>query len=335
MAAREIKIAVRRKNIRDQRKNIPDRRKELAGERENVREYSGSAAGPGIGSLDLGWAMRIVGSTPRDQVETQPCEGPPVSLANAQDVGALLREARERHGVSLDRLAQITRIRASLLRAIESNDIDHIPQAIFLRGYLRAYAREIGLDPEETVRCYLDQFAPAEATVENQTPPVQNAVDGIAPEVIWRALRNVAGLVVIAVIVILYGIGSRQPEPAVPGAGPAATAPAAPARQEVGTTGSGASAPVAAAGHVIHVALRANGDCWVSAKVDGAQVVYKLLHAGDARTFDVKGEAVLHLGDPAAASLSIDGVAARPLGAAAVPVTLHITKDNFRSYLQR
>lgn len=279
--------------------------------------------------------MRIVGSTPPELVPAQQSERPPVSLIDARNVGALLREARERRGISIDRLAQITKIRTPFLRAIEANDLDGVPQTVFVRGYLRAYAREVGLDPEETVRSYLEQFAPPEPTVENQTPHVENAPSGVEPDVNWRALRNVVGVAAIAIIVILYGIGSRHTGPAAPSSSPAAGAPAAAPRPEVGTAGSSAPAAVAGAGHVLHVGLRTTADCWVSANVDGTQVVYKLLRAGDERAFDVKDQAVLHLGDPAAASLSIDGAAARPLGAAGVPITVRITKDNFRDYLRR
>ena len=279
--------------------------------------------------------MRIVGTTTRDLVETQPSEGPPVSLSDAQNVGALLREARERRGFSLDRLAQITRIRASLLGAIESNDISAVPQAIFLRGFLRAYAREVGLDPEVTVRCYLDQFEQPDEAVGNPTASVQNPDPGAQPEMNWRALGNIAGVTVITVLVMLYGIGRWHTKPVAPSPAPAAVSRAPEAHPEVGTAGSAATTAVGAAGHVLHVALRTTGDCWVSATVDGTQVVYKLLPPDDARAFDVKDEIVLHLGDPAAASLSIDGAAARPLGTAGVPATVRITKENFRDYLRR
>lgn len=278
--------------------------------------------------------MRIVGSSARDVVESQPPDRAPVSLKNAQDVGGLLREARERRGISLDRLAQSTRIRMSLLHAIESNQIDAIPQAIFLRGFLRAYAREVGLDPEQTVQCYLDQFAPPPTAVENPTPTVQNAPYGAGQEINWRAIRTLGGLLVIAIVVILYGIGSWHTRPGASPATPAAP-PAASAPQEVGTAGSTATAPVAAAGHVLHVALKTTATCWVAATADGTQVVYKLLPAGEQRAFDVKEQAEVRIGNPAAVDLSIDGVPVRTLGPAGQAVSLRITKDNFRDYLKR
>ena len=74
------------------------------------------------------------------------------------DVGAALREARERRGISLEELARTTKIGVATLRALERNQVDHLPGGIFLRGFLRAYARQVELDPEDTVRRYLAQF---------------------------------------------------------------------------------------------------------------------------------------------------------------------------------
>ena len=71
------------------------------------------------------------------------------------DVGAELREARERRGISLEELARITKIGVATLRALERNQVDHLPGGIFLRGFLRAYARQVELDQEDTVRRYL------------------------------------------------------------------------------------------------------------------------------------------------------------------------------------
>lgn len=279
--------------------------------------------------------MRIVEHAAREVVDTPPPEPGCAALAGTDRVGALLRDARERRGLSVEGLAQITRIRASVLRAIESDALDALPPSIFLRGFLRAYAREVGLDPEETVRGYLRQFEAAAPTVENPTDRVENADTRVEPDVNWRALRNVGGLLVLAGIVIAYGIAVSRSQPSAPPASAASARPAPESRPEIGTGGSTSPVPVASAGHVLHLALRTKGDCWVSAKVDGAQLVYKLLAAGEQRAFDVKDEAVLHFGDPAAVTLSIDGAASRPLGAAGVPVTLHITKDNFREYLTR
>ena len=58
-----------------------------------------------------------------------------------------LRHARERLGLSLRDISDRTKIRTSILSSIERNEIDRLPPPIFTRGFVRAYAREVGLDP--------------------------------------------------------------------------------------------------------------------------------------------------------------------------------------------
>ena len=74
------------------------------------------------------------------------------------DVGAALRDAREQRGISLDELSRTTKISVATLRALERNQIDRLPGGIFVRGFLRACAHEVGLDVEDTVQRYLAQF---------------------------------------------------------------------------------------------------------------------------------------------------------------------------------
>jgi len=61
-------------------------------------------------------------------------------------VGEALKAAREYHGVSLERLAEITKVRANYLAAIEEMRLADLPSRPFVAGYIRAYARALGLD---------------------------------------------------------------------------------------------------------------------------------------------------------------------------------------------
>jgi transcriptional regulator with XRE-family HTH domain len=61
-------------------------------------------------------------------------------------VGEALKGAREYHGVTLERLAEITKVRAPYLAAIEEMRLSDLPSRPFVAGYIRAYARALGLD---------------------------------------------------------------------------------------------------------------------------------------------------------------------------------------------
>ena len=63
-------------------------------------------------------------------------------------VGQQLRQARETFSLTLDQVAHVTRIRHHYLRAMEADDFGALPSATQARGFLRAYATFLKLDPE-------------------------------------------------------------------------------------------------------------------------------------------------------------------------------------------
>src|SRR6267142_6318229 len=81
------------------------------------------------------------------------------------DFGTKMKRAREARGVSLREIATATKLSVSALEALERNDIARLPGGIFTRGFVRSYAAEIGLDPEQTVREFLTQFPHDSVTV--------------------------------------------------------------------------------------------------------------------------------------------------------------------------
>src|SRR5580765_7884282 len=91
------------------------------------------------------------------------------------DFGSRLREARERRGITLRQIASATKISVGVLEALERNDISRLPGGIFSRAVVRAYAIEIGLDPEETIQEFIAQFPQDSVTAGHpQTRPVED-----------------------------------------------------------------------------------------------------------------------------------------------------------------
>jgi cytoskeletal protein RodZ len=68
--------------------------------------------------------------------------------------GSLIREARESAGLSLDDVAQVTKIRASILSAMEDDDFSHCGGDVYARGQLRSIASAIGIDPADVLASY-------------------------------------------------------------------------------------------------------------------------------------------------------------------------------------
>lgn len=69
----------------------------------------------------------------------------------AEAFGRYLARERELRGIALDHVAEVTRISLDRLRALEDGQIQRIPGRVFVVGYIRAYARCVGLSPDEAV----------------------------------------------------------------------------------------------------------------------------------------------------------------------------------------
>src|SRR5687768_12093764 len=140
------------------------------------------------------------------------------------DVGATLRRARTRKGLTLDQLARATKISVPALDALENNDFDRLPATIYTRGFLRVYAREVGLDPEETVDDYLEQFeAPRFAPAEPVREPAQGVGQQTATTDVAQAThrsafspRPIFALAAVVVVAIGYVVFSRNNRNATP-----------------------------------------------------------------------------------------------------------------------
>ncbi|MGM0549149.1 MAG: helix-turn-helix domain-containing protein [Bacillota bacterium] len=70
------------------------------------------------------------------------------------ELGSLLKKAREEKGLSLADIQEETKIREKYLRAIEKNEFDLLPAKVYLKVFIKGYAREVGLDYQELLKKY-------------------------------------------------------------------------------------------------------------------------------------------------------------------------------------
>jgi transcriptional regulator with XRE-family HTH domain len=80
--------------------------------------------------------------------------------------GPNLRRARIQRGVTLDAIAAATKISTDLLSGLEQNDFSRWPTGIYARAYIRAYATEIGVDPEGVVDDFCRWFPQGDRRAE-------------------------------------------------------------------------------------------------------------------------------------------------------------------------
>jgi cytoskeletal protein RodZ len=278
------------------------------------------------------------------------------------EIGTELRNARIARGLSLSEISARTKIGVGTLTLIENNQFDRLPSGVFTRGFLMAYAREVGGDPSEIAAHYTTELRAQQeerererraaeriATDEPERPELNEAprashfvavivLAGAAFFLLarWQGTSTTSAVEAPAeqVAVAADGVSSSD----APGERAAATTgvpdalaegPSFPGSAERGTRegSSGGTNPPEPA---IQIELAPEGPCWIEAAADGTRVIYRLMDAGDRQTIDARESIDLKVGDPGALRFTVNGQPGGPLGPPGQPVTIRITPDNLR-----
>ena len=139
--------------------------------------------------------------------------------------GDRLRQAREARGITLDAIFQETHIAKRYLEALERSDVGALPGGIFDKGYIRSYAKYVGIDPEPILNAY--QVARRQASPEQNAHPehvlheLAIQADRRGAERSWLPLPIPAslaaglalfGVVLVAVVWLLLPDGASEDE---------------------------------------------------------------------------------------------------------------------------
>jgi cytoskeleton protein RodZ len=242
--------------------------------------------------------------------------------------------------VSLRQIANITRISVMSLEALERSDLSRLPGGIFTRAFVRAYAQEVGLDPDRTIQEFIAEL-PAETAAATAHPAAME--DGEALESDRTAFTTAMKLIMVSLpiagFMIYYGMHRPSPVRTPPPGSPATTGtdtPAASAAPRLETPVPAAAAALpptqpAVSGLTLDMVTKA--DCFVSVTVDGERVFSGLMHAGDTRKVSAHDEISLSVGDAGAFAYVLNGKEGRPLGAPGEVVSKRITLADSKDYV--
>jgi len=231
-------------------------------------------------------------------------------------LGDEFRAAREARHLSLSDVSEQLHIRSVYLQSIEDEDWASIAAPVYVRGFVRTYARFLGLNPEEAAARYEDLigYTPRVATVASyHSGPAPRA----AGPSIWVWLAGGAALALVAFVAYNYiqfrqstrataQMVSRSP---VPRLSPPATAPPpdvpSPARKP-------AKAQSSAVGVLV---VRSHQDSWLQVTVDGVEKYKAVLPAGAEKVYRGK-TATIRAGNAGGIDLLVNGKDVGSLGAA-------------------
>lgn len=259
------------------------------------------------------------------------------------DFGTQLKQARENRGISLRQIATSTKISVVALEALERGDFSRLPGGIFSRAFVRSYAIEVGLNPDDVVAQFLVELGAA-VPAEDDTPRPDVTDDDRAflerQRKAGLALR--IGLAVLALLIVASVVAWQMTRGASTSRSPATenTPPPAPAVATPEATPA-ESGPAAAStesmlafGDGLRIEVTATESCWLQATTDGVQVPARVLGRGERQLLEAKREIVLSVGSAGAVSWTINGRTARPLGRLGEVKTVTISSATAAEFVQ-
>jgi cytoskeleton protein RodZ len=237
--------------------------------------------------------------------------------------GEELRREREIRGISLKEIADATKISKRFLEAIERNDHRTLPAPVFTRGFVREYARYVGLNSEDMVNRYNAAAAnddriekPPQIERYPQTPvrdisPKPPPKRGIPP-LYARVDRNALALVVIVAAlagVAWWAVNQRRAEPdQLPDT---TTAPIVPVSASLPPL----PPPPAPDDAALRLTVEVVDNSWVTLEADGKTVLNAEMTQGERRTFEAEEEFRFRtIGNAAGLKLTLNGAEVPSLG---------------------
>lgn len=235
-----------------------------------------------------------------------PDRDPQPQQSELASFGEELRREREIRGISLKEIADATKISKRFLEAIERNDHKTLPAPVFTRGFVREYARYLGLNAEEMVNRYnfgavgddrIEQSSHLDRLTTPQAPPLpgkKQQTRGIPPAYA-RVDRNV--YILILIVVALSGVSywalkhrreSRAAEERLAvetrvAPVPAPAPPVAPPQTASAVAQPGPNVPT-----TLVLSIEISKRSWVILDADGKNVVNDELRRGYHRTVEAR-----------------------------------------------
>ena len=245
-------------------------------------------------------------------------------------IGDALRAARERAGITLADAAAETRIRQSFLAALEREEFDHLGGDVYVKGFLRSYARFLGLDPDPFVEAFIQVRPEASEWGSMASEPIETPRQARRPIAVVVAAVAVLVLGGLAFLGTIAGDDTEEteevaapdpveedtptptPEPVEPDEEADDEPDEEPTEEPDEPEEEETEAPDLADGVVLDFTVVGTGS-WARVTVDGVVVNERIFDAGFSETYEGE-DILLRIGDAANAEIEVNGEGLGDLG---------------------
>lgn len=135
-----------------------------------------------------------------------------------ESFGSYLRAQREKKGIRLEEIASITKINLQKLQMLEEGRFEELPSEPFLRGFIIAYAKYVGIDPKDVIQAYHEKIVgkkepadpPQEASLMKGVDEPHELITH--PRLIpgWKVVSSVFATLFVFLVVSMMYIGKKS-----------------------------------------------------------------------------------------------------------------------------
>lgn len=231
------------------------------------------------------------------------------------ELGQLLREAREKKGLSVTEVEEATKIRGTLIEALEQDGYEALPAGIFRKGLLRNYAQYLGLDLKEVMALYGD-----EEEDQSQASVVPGGFQPTRGMTIssWLFIDVFLGILIVASIVLVGTLAYNRwfPNSLLASATPTRHASlTSPVLQLTPTnTPSPTLTPTEMPSGRLQVDVEIIARTWLEVVVDGEQAFRGLIEAGTNWSWFAQDSIAMHVGNAGGVLVTLNGQQMGTLG---------------------
>ncbi len=247
-----------------------------------------------------------------------------------ESIGRDLKRERELRGISLEEIAESTKINIQLLKALEEDQFDVLPGKFFIRGIIREYAKYLGLEEESVLNKHHDML---QALDQNEKEDVKEAPPTF-PLNIQNVIRITAfGAALIAVLVALFFIfrGEEARPPIQP-------PPSETTIQKRIITPNAQTEPVEETKKEVrelNLDIAFHQDTWIQVYADGEQIYEGIKLPGGKLQVVAHEELVIDVGNAGGLTYTLNNQRGKPFGPpGAVKKDIRITHGNLQEFIE-